>query len=122
YFSRMVPIIHQNHGVVNKFMGDGIIFFFGAPRDNPQHAQDATNSVMQMQSALELFNQRLAQENLPNLRMRAGITTGTEIVGDAGPVGRSDYTVLGDSMNLSARLESANKVTGTQILISQETA
>ncbi len=122
YFDLVVPIIRNNHGYVNKFLGDGIMFVCGAPEENPTHASDAVETVLQMQAALVPFNERLSAEGLPHLKMRAGIGTDFNVVGDAGPAERSDYTVLGDSVNLASRLESANKVTGTQNLISARTA
>lgn len=126
YMSLMLPIIRQNRGYWNKFLGDGIMFFFNAPLENPNFAQDAVHTVLQMQNAMEGFNRTLAEQGLPNCSMRAGISTGTMVVGDAGSIDAvhraSDYTVLGDEVNLGARLESANKALGTRILMNERTA
>jgi adenylate cyclase len=126
YLGRMVPIIGRHHGLVNKFLGDGIMFFFGAPEpypgDESLHAWASVQAVMEMQEAMISFNEDMARRNLPQLHMRAGISTGEMTVGDAGnPPQRSDYTVLGDRVNFASRLESANKFTGTRVLISDRT-
>jgi class 3 adenylate cyclase/CHASE2 domain-containing sensor protein len=119
YMSLMLPIIRQHSGVWNKFLGDGIMFFFGAPHENLVHARDAVESVLQMQKALIGFNDTLREKKLPAVSMRAGISTGSMIVGDAGSLSpqASDYTVLGDEVNLGARLESANKYLGSRVLM-----
>lgn len=122
YLEQMIPPIHANNGYVNKFLGDGIMFFFGAPRENAKHAADAVTSIMQMQKLMDPFNKQLEDDGLPTLRMRVGMTTGRMIVGDAGSLHRSDYTVMGDQVNFAARLESANKATGTSILINDTAA
>jgi adenylate cyclase len=113
YMGEMVPIIRANRGYVNKFLGDGIMFFYNSPLPNDAHAFDAVKTILQMKTAMIGFNKGLLKQNLPTLRMRAGMTTGEMVVGDAGPADGSDYTVLGDTVNLSARLEGANKVVGT---------
>ncbi|MFG0248711.1 MAG: adenylate/guanylate cyclase domain-containing protein, partial [Phycisphaeraceae bacterium JB051] len=108
-----------------KFLGDGIMFFYSAPRDNPQHAIASVRTALEMQHAMVDFNRRLHSQDLPQVSVRIGISTGNMVVGNAGSIGHvvsdqdraSDYTVLGDSVNLGARLESANKYTGTAILI-----
>lgn len=126
YMSLMLPIIRQNRGYWNKFLGDGIMFFYNAPSDNPKHAPDAVRTVLQMQNVMEEFNQRLFKRGLPQVAMRAGLATGMMVVGDAGSTDAvhhaSDYTVLGDEVNLGARLESANKAFGSRVLMSERTA
>ncbi len=125
YMSLMLPIIRENHGVWNKFLGDGIMFFYNAPLDDPNHARNAVRTVLQMQDAVTGFNVQLARDGLPHVSMRAGISSGLMVVGDAGSTDpqhhASDYTVLGDEVNLGARLESANKALGSKILVSQRT-
>jgi class 3 adenylate cyclase/CHASE2 domain-containing sensor protein len=125
YLGQMEPVIRRNRGLVNKFLGDGILFFFGAPEPIPGdpnlHAEAAVVTVLEMQQALVKLNEDLQKENFPLLRMRAGVSTGNMVVGDAGTSERSDYTVLGDRVNFASRLESANKATGTRILLSDRT-
>lgn len=122
YMEVMVPLIRARRGYVNKFLGDGIMFFFGAPLENPEHAPCAVAAVLDMQAALGPFNAELTRRGLPTLAMRAGVSTGLMVVGDAGPSFASDYTVLGDAVNLAARIESANKAMGTNNLITARTA
>lgn len=121
YMEAMVPLIRARRGYVNKFLGDGIMFFFGAPLENPDHAACAVGACLDMQAALVPFNAELASRGLPTLAMRTGVSTGLMVVGDAGPSFASDYTVLGDAVNLAARLESANKAMGTNNLITART-
>ena len=122
YMGRMVPVIRKYDGYVNKFLGDGMMFFFGAPLENPSHAPAAVKAVLEMQQVMIPFNEELKRDGLPTVSMRVGLSSGDMVVGDAGSADASDYTVLGDTVNLSARLESANKATGTQIMMNDRTA
>ena len=119
FMGRMVPVIRRHDGFVNKFLGDGLMFFYGAPRPNPRHAEAAIASVVEMQQTMEQFARDLRERGLPEVRMRAGLVSGPMLVGDAGPPQASDYTVLGDAVNLAARLESANKAAGTRTLVNE---
>jgi len=121
YMGLMVPVITRRGGFVNKFLGDGIMFFFGAPEPNADHAANAILTALDMQRVLAGFNDELTRRGLPTVTMRVGMNTGTMIVGDAGGAERSDYTVLGDAVNLAARLESANKAVGTRMMVTQRT-
>jgi class 3 adenylate cyclase len=121
YLSMMVPVIRRHDGLLNKFLGDGIMFFFNAPRDDPQHAANAVAACLDMQKATAEFAEQQVKKGLPRLSMRCGVSTGGMVVGDSGPVEYRDYTVLGDNVNFASRLESANKIFGTSILISQRT-
>lgn len=121
YVATMTPIIRGNRGFIDKFLGDGIMFEFNAVIPNPSHAIDAVNAVLQMQKAMGPFNEGLLRRGLPTLRMRVGINTGPMIFGDAGGAGANNITVLGDAVNLAARLEGANKAFGTLILLTQDT-
>ena len=124
YMGLMVPVIRRHNGYLNKFLGDGIMYFFGAPLENSVHATGAVASVLEMQEVMRRFNSSLTERGLPTLAVRAGISSGKMIVGDAGSIDSpdelaraSDYTVLGDNVNLGARLEAANKAFGTTILM-----
>jgi class 3 adenylate cyclase/CHASE2 domain-containing sensor protein len=118
YLKVMVPIIRSRRGLVNKFLGDGIMIIFGALWENPDHATNAVDTVLEMLKATQKFSEELKSRGLPAVNMRAGISTGKMIVGDAGSDTARDYTVLGDAVNTGARLEQANKRLDTQILIS----
>ena len=120
-WSRLVPVVRANGGYVNKFLGDGIMFFYGAPRRSGDHARLAVNTLLSMRPVFDAFNAESAARDVPKLGVRFGISTGDMIVGDAGASDASDYTVLGDNVNLCARLESANKQTGTANLITERT-
>lgn len=121
YFSLLTPLIRECNGYRSKFLGDGIMFFYGAPEWNCDHAIQAVSTVLKMQETLAGFNEKLYERGMPPLLTRIGVSSGEMIVGDAGSNDASDYTVFGDMVNLGARLESANKFTGTRILISEGT-
>jgi class 3 adenylate cyclase len=121
YISRMVPLIRGHRGLIHRFMGDGIMFSYGAPVDNPAHAAFAIATILEMQRAMIPFNEELTAEGYPALTMRGGVTTGLVMVGDSGAEDASEYACLGDTTNLAARLESANKMTGTSNLLSART-
>lgn len=122
YFSVMIPIIRKHRGYLNKLLGDGMMFFFNAPLPNASHTANAFDAVLEMQHVLTGFNRGLEEKGLPTVKMRVGITRGVMIAGDAGgeAAGYSDYTVLGDVVNLASRLEGANKASGTLILCNQD--
>jgi class 3 adenylate cyclase len=122
YLGLMVPLIRKNEGFVNKFLGDGIMCFYNAPNDDPEHAVHAVQTVLDMQKAMKAFTQEMLDRGLPRVSMRCGVSTGQMVVGDSGPADASDYTVLGDAVNFASRLEGANKATGTNTLISQRTS
>jgi class 3 adenylate cyclase/CHASE2 domain-containing sensor protein len=117
YMSHMVPAIRRNRGYIAKQMGDGLFFFFNAPQPDPRQAENAVTTVLEMRDALDVLNASLKNRGLPELGMRAGVSTGRVVIGDAGTADASDYTALGDSVNLAARLEAANKAFGTHTLI-----
>jgi adenylate cyclase len=131
-WAAVVPVMQRNDALVNKFLGDGVMFFYGAPKQSPRHARDAVATVLEVQRALAEFNAANAARGgngtaggdtlaLPALTFRYGISTGPMVVGDAGGEDRQDYTVLGDYANLGARLESANKALGTVNLMTDRT-
>jgi class 3 adenylate cyclase/CHASE2 domain-containing sensor protein len=122
FLGRMVPIIRRHRGYVNKFLGDGIMFFMGAPAQNPSHASHAVAAICEMQKEVATFSREMESRGLPAVKMRAGVATGHMVVGDAGSADASDYTVLGDTVNFAARLQSANKATDTLTLVSARTA
>jgi class 3 adenylate cyclase len=122
YIARMVPPIRNHRGLVHRFMGDGIMFSYGAPVPNPDMAVDAVTTIMEMHQELIKFNDELVAEGYPRLSIRAGVNTGMAVVGDSGADDAAEYACLGDTTNLAARLESANGLLGTCTLISSRTA
>ncbi|MGA9756615.1 MAG: adenylate/guanylate cyclase domain-containing protein [Desulfobaccales bacterium] len=121
YLSAMTEIILDEEGTVDKFEGDAIMAFWGAPLDQPDQAARACRAALRQQAALAELNQRFAGLNLPPLSMRIGLNTGDAIVGNLGSVKRFDYTVIGDTVNLASRLEGLNKFYGSYVMASEAT-
>lgn len=122
YLSHMTRIVFAHGGTVDKFIGDAIMAFWGAPLDDPEQALHACQAVRGMQAELAGLRQRYAEQGLPELHMRVGIHSGAAVVGNMGSTERFDYTAIGDNVNLASRLEGINKLYGTETLISGETA
>jgi adenylate cyclase len=115
------PITAQ-HGYVNKFLGDGLMAFWSAFHNDPQQSILACRTALLCQQAIADLNASDAMKDLPKLAVRIGIATDRVIVGDCGaPPLLNDYTVIGNGVNLSSRLESANKAFGTSVLIDGNT-
>jgi adenylate cyclase len=121
YLSRMTEIILNEAGTVDKFEGDAIMAFWGAPLDQPDQAARACRAALRQQAALAELNQQFAGHNLPPLSMRIGLNTGDAIVGNLGSAKRFDYTVIGDTVNLASRLEGVNKFYGSRVMASEAT-
>lgn len=122
YFNAMTPIIHRYGGTVDKFIGDAVMAFWGAPLDDALHAEHAVRAAIEMQAAMAVLAANLQARGLPAIAMRIGLHTGRVVVGNIGSHSRFSYTVIGDAVNLAARLEGANKAFGTGILLSDATA
>ncbi len=121
YLSRMTEIILDETGTVDKFEGDAIMAFWGAPLDQEDQAIRACRAALAQQAALTELNRAFAEQNLPTLKVRIGVHTGDAIVGNLGSAKRFDYTVIGDTVNLASRLEGLNKFYGTTIMASEPT-
>lgn len=124
YFDLMTGIIQSpTGGYLNKFLGDGLLVLFGAPVHQNDHAARAIRCAIACGTKIEQLNTQLTDElgSEVRLRCRIGITTGQAMVGNCGSSDRMDYTAIGDTVNLAARLESANKHLGTSILVDSET-
>jgi adenylate cyclase len=119
YLDAMTSVIESCDGTVDKFIGDGILALFNAPRDVPDHAARACRAALQAQARLAVLEDEWRECGRPMLRTRIGLHTGEAIVGNVGTRERFEYTVVGDGVNLASRLESANKLYGTRILASQ---
>ncbi|MFA4901947.1 MAG: adenylate/guanylate cyclase domain-containing protein [Desulfobaccales bacterium] len=121
YLSSMTEIILAEEGTVDKFEGDAIMAFWGAPLDQPDQARRACRAALKQQAALKELNRQFASLNLPPLAMRIGLHTGDAIVGNLGSEKRFDYTVIGDTVNLASRLEGVNKFYGSHVMASEVT-
>ena len=121
YLSVMVEIIHRHGGMVDKFIGDAIMAVFGAPLTLEDHARRAVEAGCAMQSALKVLNEKFTSEGIPELTIGVGIHSGEAIVGNIGSPERMEYTVIGDTVNVAARIESLCKRFGPSILISSAT-
>lgn len=121
YLSAMTDIIHEEAGTVDKFEGDAIIAFWNAPLEVGDHPLRVVRAALRCQERLTLLNPQFEKRAGRDLRMRIGIHTGTAVVGNMGSHTRFDYTMLGDAVNLAARLEGANKAFVTYVMISGST-
>lgn len=123
YLTEMSDIIMDLRGTIDKYEGDAIIGFFGAPIEYPDHAQRALAAALRMKKVEEDLNRRFTQEKLSPgpLLTRLGINTGEMVVGNMGTARKMDYTIMGNAVNLAARLEGVNKQYGTWILTSEYT-
>lgn len=120
YLTAMTKIIYSHHGTVDKYIGDAIMAFWGAPVRNPDHAQDGIMAAIEMQEALKDLNQQFESKGWPKLRIGIGVNTGTMNVGNMGSAFRKAYTVMGDSVNLASRLEGLTKYYGVGILLGED--
>ena len=121
YLSAMTDIILSNRGNVNKYLGDGIMAVFGAPRGDPQHATQACYAALESQKALATLREKWKTEGYAEISARIGINSGPVVVGNMGSQVRLEYTVMGDAVNLASRLEGANKFYETLILLGPRT-
>jgi adenylate cyclase len=120
YFSRMNEIAFQYDGFVDKFIGDGLLCFFGDPIPHKDHAWRAVQAAIDMQQAVRELGPLIQQElGIDPIVIRIGLNTGSVIVGNMGSAERMEYTVLGSEVNLAQRLESS--ATPGQIMISENT-
>jgi adenylate cyclase len=120
-FTRMVAVVFRHRGTVDKFVGDMIMALYGAPLDDDDHADHAVQTALAMTRTLDQMNEEWAREGKPRLDIGIGINTGDMIAGNVGSETIMSYTVIGDAVNLGARLESLNKDFGTRIIISEAT-
>ncbi len=121
YFGEMVEVLFRHQGTLDKFVGDMVMGLFGAPLADDRHADHAVAAALDMITSLERLNGRWRAEGRPVLDIGIGINTGEMIAGNIGAEAIMSYTVIGDAVNLGARLESLNKDYGTRILISEAT-
>ena len=121
YFGVVVPILEREGGTLNSYMGDGVMVLFNAPAPCPDHALRAVRAGRAMVAAVAANRKRWADLGMPDLRIGVGIHTGSAVVGAIGSPQRLEFTAIGDAVNAAARLESATKECGVDVLISVAT-
>jgi adenylate cyclase len=121
YMDPMVDVILETNGTIDKFIGDAIMAYWNAPQDVPDHADAALGATITQLRMLVPLNAKLEKEGKPLIDIGIGLNTGVATVGEMGSSGRSDYTVIGDPINLGSRLESLCKSYGARIIISEFT-
>jgi len=122
YLDGMSAAVRDAGGTVDKYIGDAIMAFWGAPQENPDHALDACRGALAMKRKLEELQAGWDERGLPKLNTRIGVNSGDVLVGNIGAPTRLNYTVMGDAVNLAARLEALNKEYATGILVGDDTA
>ncbi len=122
FLTRMTEVVHRHGGTVDKYMGDAIMAFWGAPIDDPRQHDNAVAAALDMQKAVAGLNVEFEQRGWPLLAIGIGINSGTARVGDMGSQLRRTYTAIGDAVNLAARLEAATKRFNLPVLIGEATA
>ncbi len=121
YLSAMSDIIQEQGGFVDKYIGDAIVAVFGAPLDDPNHAENAVRAALRCRERLHKLNTEPAEWQRFSLRQRIGLNSGDALVGNIGSRQRFNYTVMGDTVNVASRLEGANKYFGSTIMAAKST-
>ena len=121
YFTEMSQIILDSKGIIDKYQGDGIMAFWGAPILLEEHAIMACFAALRCQESMQQINEKMKNQGFPSLSMRIGLHSGEAIVGNMGSTRRFDYTAIGDNVNVASRLEGLNRQFGTAIILSEAT-
>ncbi|MBL8023178.1 MAG: adenylate/guanylate cyclase domain-containing protein [Elusimicrobia bacterium] len=121
YFTQMTDILIKHDITFDKYIGDCIMGYGNAPLEQPDHALQTCRAALEQVAALPSLHKQFASRGWPPLEFRIGLHTGTVLYGELGSHTRSNYTVMGDTVNVASRLEGANKLFGTKILISEST-
>jgi len=122
YLTPMTGIVHDSHGTIDKYIGDAVMAFWGAPVFHPEHAEQAVGAGLAMLKALEKLNVDFQKKNWPEVKIGVGINSGMMSVGNMGSKFRMAYTVLGDVVNLASRLEGITKMYGVSFIVGEATA
>ena len=121
YMTPMTRIIHKHRGTIDKYIGDAIMAFWGAPLADPEHSRHALLAAMEMQQTLTTLREQFKAKGWPEIRIGVGLNTGIMSVGNMGSEFRMAYTVMGDAVNLGSRLESITKQYGVGIIVGEHT-
>ena len=121
YLGAMTDVVRKYRGTLDKYIGDAIMAFWGAPVDDPEHAKNAVLTALEMQQELTRLNETLVAKGWPRLAIGVGVNTGTMTVGDMGSSVRKSYTVMGDAVNTGSRLEGITKQYGVGIIVGEGT-
>ena len=121
YMTPMTRIVFRHQGTLDKYIGDAVMAFWGAPVEQPDHPVLACRAALEMQAEVERLNQRFAERSLPTISIGIGLSTGPMTIGNMGSDDHFAYTALGDRVNLGARLEGQTKEFGVSIMVSDTT-
>lgn len=121
FFARMVAVVRQNYGYVDKFLGDGMMATFGAPADDPEHEKHAISAALEMQEELSKLSSKWTAQGRAGFKMGIGINSGNAVIGNIGSEAHMEYTAIGDTVNLASRLQNATKEVHAEILVSGAT-
>ena len=121
FLTPMTSVIHDHRGTIDKYMGDAVMAFWGAPLSDPEHARHAVQAGLGMLARLDELNRNFASRGWPPIKIGVGVNTGPMSVGNMGSEFRMAYTVLGDAVNLGSRLEGLTKGYGVSMLVSEST-
>jgi len=119
YLTKMTEVIQERRGTIDKYIGDAIMAFWGAPVSNPDHVRDGLEAAMEMQKHIRDLDEPFVKRGWPPLHIGVGLNCGEMNVGDMGSKFRRAYTVMGDAVNLGSRLEGLTKEYGVGILVSE---
>lgn len=122
YLSAMTEVVQKYRGTIDKYIGDAIMAFWGAPLDDPQHAENAVMAALHMQTRAVRLREEFVAKGWPELYLGVGVNTGTMNVGNMGSKFRMAYTVMGDSVNLGSRLEGLTRQYGVDVIVGEDTA
>ncbi len=121
YLTEMTNVVLQNRGVIDKFIGDAVMAFWGAPLEQHKQAELACRTALEMQKELEKLNRKWKKAGIPALKIGVGLNTGEAVIGNLGSHERFDYTAIGDNINLGSRLEGLTKQYSVDIIVSEST-